>query len=51
MSDLPYHRIKTTLDRVLGGFLVALMAITVLNVLWQVAKGVPPEVYSEALQS
>ena len=37
MSDLPYHRVKTTLDRVLGGFLVALMAITVLNVLWQVA--------------
>ncbi len=38
MSDLSsYRRVKTTLDRTLGGLLVALIAITVVNVLWQVA--------------
>lgn len=31
------HRLKTRLDKVLGGLLVVLMVVAVLNVLWQVA--------------
>lgn len=37
MSDSStYHRLRSGLDRILGGILVALMAIAVVNVLWQV---------------
>lgn len=37
MSDSStYRRLRSGLDRMLGGVLVALMAVAVLNVLWQV---------------
>lgn len=37
MSDAStYHHLRSSLDRILGGVLVALMAVAVVNVLWQV---------------